>query len=298
MATYDASAVTGTALTDNSQMPVGILSKAPVREVLYFGTGWSVQPPGVVVSSLPHGLNVQSPTINDSVSYTFFGTGINLHLTATSTSTYNFTVHIDNVLNASGTSLVSITNGGGGTYTSTTLNNGFPARLAFTGLTLGTHTVKITKTTGAGPMAIGAMNIITPIYYPNTKRGSLALKPAASFPKQTDVGNVDLSKAKAWLTVDLATGAIASSNNISAALFPATGQCIVFFEKPFKNNQYSAILTGEEPYGAASFSLSTMIRNKTANSISLHVFDVTVPSIQNKIINAVFFGELADEDNE
>jgi len=295
MANYDASAVTGTALNDNAQMPIGVLSKCPVREVTYLGTGWSVQPPGAVVSTLPHGLNVQSATLTDSVSCTFFGTGIHLHLTATSTSTYNFTVTIDSVLNASGTNLVSVTNAvPAGTYTSTTLNNGFPARLAFTGLTLGTHTVKITKTTGAGPMAIGAMNIITPIHFPDSKRGSLALKPAISFPKQMDMGGIDLSKAKAWLQYDTAALSIIASYNISGVVQRSTANLLVFFEKPFRTDPVCIIETSAVGSSTAIYGIDGAV---TGQSNKLAGVTILANAAPNRFY-LVCFGELAGEDEE
>jgi hypothetical protein len=293
MSDYNASSITGTTLNDNIQMPLGVLSKADTREHVYIGAGWAANGPNATTITAPSGINLQTAAaINtDNFSYTFFGTGVNLHLFCSSTGVYTVSVLIDGVANATGTNLVNMTNGGGGSYSTTSTTNGAPARLGISGLTLGLHTVKVTKTVGAGTWGLYGVNIITPIHFPDTKVGSLALKPAIEVKQLAKESNVDLSKAKAWLVYDTSTTKIISSYNIAAVLQVSTSNIKVFFEKPFNQEPVIAIAS------SASVPIQTGDINGGASgnkrwSVSLYA-SATFTTVQ-----VVFFGELLDEESE
>jgi hypothetical protein len=164
------------------------------------------------------------------------------------------------------------------------------------GLNLGFHTVTVTRSVGVGNFANQAFDIITPIHYPNTKRGSLALKPAVSFPKQTDVGNVDLSKAKAWLWFDGVANTIYSSYNISAVLNASTGNYDIFFEKPFKSSNYVAMSSPGRTAATNFYAMAAL--NVRPNSVRMNSTFTTTGGVVNIDFMCAFFGELADEESE
>ena len=159
MADYSGTTITGTALFDNFQMPVGTLTKLGSREATYSGT-WTYNSPG---SSNPLGTTISTTTNGDYVEYTFFGTGVVFHGTDSGGGAHTFTVRIDGALNATGIARSSVTNSGGGTYTVSSAVGGSPVRLEFTGLALGVHTIRITKASGSAINMI-AFHVITPIH--------------------------------------------------------------------------------------------------------------------------------------
>lgn len=149
-------------LNDCNALSSGVLAKVSMREFLYVGTGW--QAPAVNPSSaFLSGFQMQSQTVGDYYQYTFFGTGVVVGQFIGSTLNQNFSVTIDGALNASGVNVVGCTNSGGGNY----VNNGqsTAVRVAFTGLTLGVHTIKVTLLAGGTPnMLPSDLQIITPIH--------------------------------------------------------------------------------------------------------------------------------------
>jgi hypothetical protein len=269
----------------------------------YSGT-WSIGSLTTLSTRVKNGFQIFSTTNGNYFEYTFFGNAITIELDGPSANN-TFTVQIDTVLNATGVSTTgTLTNSGGGTYAFTTPDaaNGV---LTFSGLSLDRHTIRVTKSAVAGSLELNGLHIGTPIHYPNTKRGSLALKPAASFPKQTDVGNVDLSKAKAWVKFDSINATILSSYNVSAVLKVLTGECRVFFEKPFKNSEYILMGSGMRYATGAAQQLTIHFEGIAANTD-------TLPKPSNCVVivctnsgttldgtfTAAFFGELADEGEE
>jgi hypothetical protein len=169
MADYNSSTVTGTALTDWMQVPYGVLGKAPAREFTYVGANWSIS--GIDTTNINFPLGPPTTTgINNSQtgSYTFFGTGVLLNLSASSGGTYDFSVTIDGSLNASGVAKTNASNILSGSYRSTSTTAGAPCRVEFTGLTLGVHTVTIQRTAGTGNFSNVGFHVITPIHSPKS----------------------------------------------------------------------------------------------------------------------------------
>lgn len=163
LADFDGSSTNGTAISDNLKFPTGVISKFETREFIYTGTGWSIS----LFPTTASGYDVSSPTTGDSVYYTFFGTGFQFHGYASGGGgTYDVTVTIDGVANASGAVRGNATAIGGGVYRSTSTTYPQPYRIDFTALPLGVHTVRIQKTAGVGNFNPGAFHIITPIHAP------------------------------------------------------------------------------------------------------------------------------------
>lgn len=166
LADFSAAGVAGNTLADNSDMYQGVIAKSVTREVAYFGTGWSL--PALSTGSsvfLPGGYWAGTTTNNDFMEYTFYGTGIALHAIDSAGGTSIFSVTIDGVANATGANLLSITNNGGGSYTVNTTTGFLPARVVFSGLTLGKHTIRFTKTGGSGGnFAPTGLYVITPVH--------------------------------------------------------------------------------------------------------------------------------------
>lgn len=147
---------------DSFQIPIGTLSKMCPREMAYVGT-WSI-------SSDPNYLSYHTTftgTNSSYTEYTFYGTGVSIQLGSSGGGTYDFTVAINGTLNSSGVARSNASNLGGGSYRSTTVASGGNTpvvRIEFTGLALGRHTIRMTKTAGAGNFIFEALHIITPIH--------------------------------------------------------------------------------------------------------------------------------------
>lgn len=166
MADYVGTGITGTAQADNMQMPAGTLFKTPLRENIYVGANWSVSAidansvqtiPGTATTTL---LNNSQP-----LTYTFYGTGLVLHMGTSTAGTYDFTVSIDGALNASGVVRSNASNLGGGSYRSTSSAAAYqPVRIEFTGLSLGEHTITVQRSAGTGNFTYLGLHIITPIH--------------------------------------------------------------------------------------------------------------------------------------
>lgn len=163
MANYSGTTITGTAVVDNAQMPVGTLFKAPYREFSYLGANQQFFP--LNADALPGWTTTTLTNNNQDTVYSFFGTGLVLHMGASVAGTYDFTVSIDGALNATGVARSNASNLGGGSYRSTASTNAYqPCRIEFTGLTLGYHTISFRRTAGTGNITFQGMHIITPIH--------------------------------------------------------------------------------------------------------------------------------------
>lgn len=146
-------------------MSTGVLRKQPTREFIYTGAGWSV---GTLAPTSQHsGFGMTSTTLNDALSYTFFGTGIDLRINSEATVTYTLSFDGDTDFSGLTTNLL----GAGGTWTpaagTLTGNTTIGSSLALDGLPLGVHTFKIEITTaGGGGLFPNCIDVITPIYSP------------------------------------------------------------------------------------------------------------------------------------
>lgn len=159
LANYDGTTATGTTAADWTQNPVGTLNKASIREFVYtvnFAANG-------IVTTFPDGWSVGTSTNGDFLQYSFYGTGVNFLFNTSGAGTADFTATIDASLNATGTPRGGTSNLGGGSYRIPSTASS-PARLEFTGLTLGHHTVKLAKTAGSGAVEMNRAWIITPIH--------------------------------------------------------------------------------------------------------------------------------------
>ena len=151
-------AVTGTDSQSSDQKPTGIIHKLSPREWQYVGTGWA----GTINNNTPAYYSILTTVNGDTASYTFFGTGCSLH-SISNDVVFSFNISIDGTLNSSGVARANAVNSGSGLYTTTTTTTELPVRIEFTGLTLGLHTITMTKVSGTA-MRVAAIDIITPIH--------------------------------------------------------------------------------------------------------------------------------------
>jgi len=162
MANYVATTTGDPALAPIS---TGVLAKSVLREVVYTGSGWSV--PAIAPSHM-FGLYTATSTTNDAVQYTFFGIGIEIGLNVGTNYTMN--VKIDGVNYTGAATISPAANGSWTPGTSTWVGNGAGngTLLQISGLTLGVHTVLVTRTAGTGASSPEYVSIITPIHSPKS----------------------------------------------------------------------------------------------------------------------------------
>lgn len=231
MADYNSSNVTGTAATDHYQIPSGVIFKTCVRESIYSGANWSVS---VASPVLLGGFSNSTTTNTQPVSYTFFGTGFMLLMRAHTGGTYDYSVTVDGVLNASGVGKSNASNLGSGSYRSTSTTADAPSRVEFTGLTLGIHTVVVQRIAGAGNLNFDGIHIITPIH---------ATKSSTEYDQQNTmpVGSQGLSDSRAMSplkdsqsqvkNVSQATGVISGPTTTSTIFVPMPDMSVVHNNK-------------------------------------------------------------------
>ena len=146
----------GKTSASDSFISTGVLRKAATRECVYVGS-WSL----TLNQGFPNGFNVFTSTNNDSVRYTFFGTGVEI-LAATSAGTSTASVNIDG---ATYTGAATVSGAGSYSAGNWTVATGAGNSLQITGLTLGVHTIIVTVTANAAnTFNFNGFDIITPIY--------------------------------------------------------------------------------------------------------------------------------------
>lgn len=164
MADYSRSTtITGT--SDVGQpLSTGVIYKSSVRELAYGGT-WSIT--SVSAGSIS-GSGTQTSTNTDYLEYVFFGTGIEIHASYNATP-WTATIQIDGVA-YTGAANVAYISSPTPTWTpgsSTFLVGGSNgASLQISGLALGMHKIKMTKSTATDTIFIRGVSIITPIHSP------------------------------------------------------------------------------------------------------------------------------------
>lgn len=290
MASYSTAGTTDVA--NGNGIVQGALWKAALREVTYVGA-WLVNPNQDYNPKC--GFAVYTTTNGNSFQYTFFGNAVAIEFNGASANT-TCTISIDGALNALGSiSGVGITNGGGGTYNLLTPDAPTAGIVSFTGLSLGKHTITVTKTAVAGTVELNGLFIGTPIHInsPTLRTGSTSLKSKTKFsPEKVQVNaGPDLSKAKAWVVFDGVNQFIYKSFNISAVLRTATGVFNIYFEKPFRDGRYSCV---------ALCNSGQIEQNNIANPNNQNFIQVQTKNDSNVLTNdswvsLVFFGELIDE---
>lgn len=294
VANYDGTtATTGTNSTNNMQIPRGVIHKLNTREVTYSGS-WTV---GTFDATYPSGFFIFSTTNGNYEEFQFWGTGINVHHSTSSGGTVTFTATIDGALNATGVNRVNMSNGGGGTYSTTSTAVGAPARLEFTGLSLGWHTIRLTRSGGAGNFGTFAWDVITPIHFQDSSLGSMSVGSFLPIKSEIEDLGVDLTKAKAWLVYDKANSIIRKSHNIAAVLSTGTGAFRVFFEKPFKSKDYVFAGNVTKVSGTDTLILVGVDEDSAYRSNSSTAFEIrnTGALFQDRVVTIAFFGELDEE---
>lgn len=140
----------------------GTLRKMITREFTYLDGNTTWVTPTVSVNDLGgFYTNIANSSGSPEVRYTFFGTGIDLVADA-DTATATCTINIDGV-NFTGTASTSV--GGSWASPTWTINTGVSgSRLRISGLTLGTHVIRIIKTSTTGNFYWKGVEIITPIH--------------------------------------------------------------------------------------------------------------------------------------
>lgn len=291
MADFVANAVAG--VTRSAQ---GILRKVCVRELIYKeGTGgtsdWAVT---LGVTGGVCGQVINGDRGSTFIEYTFFGTGFDFRSDTNTNHSSNISVTLDGTLvTATNFPTASFSTYGGQAFNDSTgiLNkNGSTvtgAGFTVSGLPLGLYTVRLTNNTAGSFLTVDGFDVITPIHFPDTKAGSLSMGPGIQLNSETEVGGVDLSKAKAWLQFDGVNNVVADSMNISGVVDRGTGDYDVYFEKPFKRPPILLYTsnTGETLTGAGAEKHKTNIFTRSSAGTNIDV----------GIIYAVFFGELEDE---
>lgn len=200
----------------------GILRKPITRENAFVGT-WTF---GAIEGNNLCGWNIFTSTNNDYVQIRFFGTGFD-YRTVGGASTYTATVEIDG-----STNLSSFTTGsygaiasfvaGTGVYTTSAGAGSFGNGVYVSGLTLGWHTVRVSKTSGAGSMNPEAFDLITPthsysnvVYYDRQNTYPIGSMSVADTRKFSPVAIENLTNA-----VSNAVGIASGPTTTSSALLP------------------------------------------------------------------------------
>ena len=272
----------------------GTLAKTPDREITYTGSGSRTPSDGF--SDDPFGVVVGVTGANDTVSYTFYGTGINVQA-RTNNVTFANTVQVDGVALGSRFSTTTLTEGGGNYVTGTsTWNGGAGAHndiILITGMPLGVHTIEFTRT--AGQFLIEGMWIETPIHInkDTLKIGSeglnnLTIDPVVEEDEAVVLAN--LGDAKAWIDC-MPTGSPRATHNIAAVIKRGTGQFTIYFDKPFKSGDY--VVIGTSSSSARTFAIEG-VGNKRANSVDIVITRNDGANLDESFW-AAFFGELIDE---
>lgn len=277
----------------------GVLRKFCTREIQY-DSGYNFD--ALNVAAMMGGWAVYVQSSSKVAKYSFFGTGIAIH--GRRTSGYAaVTVDIDGSTDHS--ALTTVANGWGfvpstgivDTSNGASLNT-YGNSVSIDGLELGLHTITVT-TNSASTFEWTGFDVITPIHVNNTKVGSLALSDSRKFsPIPKSETEVDLGKAKALLVFDNINSKVLFSENISQVIDLATGQCIIYFEKPFKDNKY-VMIGSSTCYGAnnnnVSINQNSASQTKLPSKAHIMVRDDTNTYRDVSEVYVAFFGELQDE---
>jgi hypothetical protein len=150
-------------------------------------------------------------------------------------------------------------------------------------------------------MYIDALDIITPIHINTTmKVGSMSLRDSRAFSPIVDKPNVvDLTKVKALLTYDGVNSKILSSFGISAVLKNSTGNYDVYFEKPFKTENYMItgnglnLTTGDQ--SGLQFDVIFIRKNMARINLNYNSGGGTGNDVADSSMCMTVFGEQEDE---
>ena len=262
----------------------GVLAKSLTRGSMYSGT-WALQ----LTAESFAGFYKRVTVSGGSWQHAFFGDGFEIGASYGSAGTYKYwIIEVDGVP-YTGDATVT-----GGTWDS--VNSRFDITAAhaisITGLSLGSHTIKLTAHFDGTGLVLKHLSIITPIHINDsdfrTVR-SLSDKRSHS-PIPMENGEVDWSKAKALIVYNQANSEILFSKNISGVLEISTGHIIVYFEKRFKTAE-SYVAVGNI---RTTDSILVGFRQVEAHKTNISSRDYN-GNWQSQTVSAAFFGELADE---
>lgn len=261
----------------------GCMFKSLLREMVYVGS-WSI---GGIDPNAPGGpLVLSSSGTGDYIQHTFFGTGFEIGGTYGAGTGFVFTLNIDGA-NYTGSAVATnstVWNSGASTWTASSTSGW----LRVTGLSLGVHTIRLTKTGGTSVAQLSGLNIITPVHYPNSKIGSMSMGPKVPFQKDTDLTGVDLSKAKAWVMFDGPNSTIVASYNVAGVQTDSAGVYVIYFQKPFKNTKYVEVVS------ANSFEAASIFSQRRPSSLMVQTANSAGSNLAQQFSLAVF-GELEEE---
>lgn len=288
----------------------GVLRKSCLRELIYAGPGtWSVSAVDPTLSI--HGSLVLSNSVaGNYCEYTFYGTGFDFRLEIASvvSSTINVTLNGAALTTANYPTASFSTYGTGSGYNSATgvldMNDAATIRASgfvCSGLPLGRYTIRLT-TGNAAQLNVNGIDIITPIHFPANKVGSMSIGDLDLINKTAQKPVLDLSKAKAWVTYDMLNQRILSSYNVAAILRANTGRGTVYFEKPFKTSNFTAVgQTIKDDAVDNSDLIFTFGARGSTNRQSTSSINFTtarfssINTYADSICYMVFFGELEGE---
>lgn len=204
---------------DVDTVSTGVIRKTFAREMTLVGT-WSVQINALAIGSF----DAFTSTNGDYAEYTFFGTGVDFRFGTTSAAG-SMTMSIDGSTNLSA---FTTSFGGGGTSsftastgvitTNTLSTNG--NRASVSGLALGFHKVRVTKTTGT-QFFFNSFDIITPVH-------SYKEVNTTGYQNVRNVGSQGIEDRRKWTPVkgttqknaSQAVGLIASPTTSSTSYVP------------------------------------------------------------------------------
>jgi len=269
-------------------MSQGVLRRQMMREMLYSGN-WAW---GIDVATFD-GNNTRTVVNGSWVEHTFFGTGIEYRAYFTAGDTNNVTVSIDGSSNLSSYTTALVASVSGLTFTASTgflggsigsTNNGY---LRITGLTLGFHKIRIQSNNATTTMYINSFDAITPIHInpPNARLLNTVKANSKTSPAKTIA---DPTKAKVILSFDGVNNKIQYSKGVAQVLRSITGTFIVYFEKPFVNNNYTIT------HGGDTEETSTVTTSRRAHSCMIMIGNSS-GGAQNEDFEIVILGDLANE---
>lgn len=274
----------------------GVITKAGYTEHIYTGT-WDV---ATVNVDAPFYFLFSSSTATDKVDITFWGTGFDL-LFRNSGPAASATLEIDGVAYTGAATVVS--ESGSATWTPGTStwadagSAGNAAKLQVSGLTLGLHTVTLTIATGT--IRYSGIDIQTPIHIndKSLKVGSLGLKDRRVFsPVHEDTKKeLDLTKAKAWVSFDGSENRVLTSLNIAGVLDTGVGAWKIYYQTPFKN--IPAVNVSSRVFARHSNNLGDG-QDKMKSEFFIITENDAGTNIDVEWLSLVAFGELHGEGDE
>ena len=245
-------AANGTGGSEN--LATGILRKGVTREFIYNGT-WTLTQNSNEIG----GHNIVSTTTGDYVEYTFWGTGLDVRFGAT-TATASWQFAIDGVTNLSGAGyttssygvgVTSFTASTGTLVSSGTNSNGNGVRIS--GIPLGLHTIRITKTAGAGNVFFSAMDIITPIH-DQRANGPIVIG------NTMNIGSQGIGDKRSLRSADIVDvqkfskvqGMTSGPTTTSTTLVPATDMMVPIYLERASRVKISAMISSDNSNGTSS----------------------------------------------